>query len=95
MLFYTYTPPDIAVNTGILGRDVSNPTEACLVAAKRVVRYLKAIKHFKLTFNKAGSDLIDYSDADWAGDTITRKSTSGYVFFFASGDVSWTSRKPF
>lgn len=38
------------------------------------------------TFNFVG-----YSDADYAGDSETRKSTSGCVFHLGSGTVSWAS----
>ena len=39
------------------------------------------------------SDVLAYSDADWAGDVDDRKSTSGYMFQIAGGPVSWKSRK--
>jgi hypothetical protein len=32
-------------------------------------------------------------DADWAGNVSNRRSTSGFMFFFGSGDVSWRSKK--
>lgn len=35
---------------------------------------------------------MGYSDADWAGDPKTRRSTTGYVFIYAGGAVSWGSR---
>ena len=34
-----------------------------------------------------------HSDADWAGDTTDRKSTSGHVFILASASISWRSSK--
>ena len=37
--------------------------------------------------------MFGYSDADWAGDVDTRRSTSGYVFQIGSSTVSWSSRK--
>lgn len=36
---------------------------------------------------------MGYSDADWAGDEATRRSTSGYVFQFGGGTVSWSSKR--
>ena len=38
------------------------------------------------------NQLHGYSDADWAGQTDDRRSTSGYVFFVAGGPVSWQSK---
>ena len=34
-----------------------------------------------------------YSDADWAGDVVERKSTSGYTVMMAGGALSWKSKK--
>jgi len=39
------------------------------------------------------SKLTCYSDADYAGDCTTRKSTSGYVSLLAGGLVVWSSCK--
>ena len=33
------------------------------------------------------------SDTDWAGDPSDRKSTSGYIFMFSDGPISWRSKK--
>lgn len=85
--------PDVAVSASILGRKVSAPTEADWVAAKRVVRYLKATKDWRLQYSNSGGDLDGFSDADWAGDIRSRKSTTGFVYRYAGGAVSWCSRK--
>ena len=45
-----------------------------------------------LTFGDSKPILEGYVDADWAGDVNGRKSTSGYLFTFAGGAVSWQSR---
>jgi len=37
--------------------------------------------------------LVGFSDADWAGDCDSRKSTSGFVFMYAGGPVSWGSKR--
>ena len=33
-----------------------------------------------------------FSDADWGGDIITRRSTTGYIIFAAGGPISWQSK---
>jgi len=33
-----------------------------------------------------------FSDADWAGDQIMRRSTTGYIVFAAGGPISWQSK---
>jgi hypothetical protein len=38
-------------------------------------------------------ELCGYSDADWAGDTSDRKSTSGYIFQLGNTTISWGSKK--
>ncbi|ODQ69022.1 hypothetical protein LIPSTDRAFT_31489, partial [Lipomyces starkeyi NRRL Y-11557] len=37
--------------------------------------------------------LEGYSDANWAGDLDTRRSTTGYVFKVPSGLISWRSTR--
>lgn len=86
--------PDIAATAGILGRRFSAPRECDWTAAKRVLRYLKATKCYQL---QLGGDqqqsLTGYSDADWAGDVGSRRSTSGILFKFGGGCIMWASRR--
>lgn len=37
--------------------------------------------------------LTGYSDADYARDTATRRSTTGYIFLMSGRAVSWTSQR--
>ena len=46
-----------------------------------------------LTFRGDLKPLMGYTDADWAGDQDTRRSTSGYVFGIGSGAISWQSKR--
>lgn len=87
------TRPDIAVSVSILGRKTSNPSQADWIEAKRVLRYLKETMDFELVLGVDDSPLHIYVDADWAGDSSDRKSTSGFLFRFAGGSISWSARK--
>ncbi len=61
------------------------------------MRYLKATRTVGITYgNGEGSgNLIikSYSNSDWAGDHVTRKSTSGFIFMLNGGPVSWCSKR--
>ena len=59
---------------------------------KWIFRYLRGISKLCLTFGDSKPILEGSVDADWAGDLNGRKSTSGYLFTFAGGAVSWQSR---
>ncbi|XP_062557373.1 uncharacterized protein LOC134222246 [Armigeres subalbatus] len=86
--------PDIAASVLFLGRRVSQPTINDWKAAKRVLRYLKGTKELKLKFGPGeGWSLRGYSDADWAGDHESRKSTTGFIFFYGMGPITWVSRR--
>lgn len=39
------------------------------------------------------TELVAYTNNDFAGDLNDRKSTSGFVFLLAGGAVSWASKK--
>lgn len=45
-----------------------------------------------LCFGGANPILEGYTDSDMAGDLDGRKSTSGFLFTFAEGAVSWQSK---
>jgi hypothetical protein len=66
----------------------ANPKEVHLRVVKRIMRYLVYTPKFGLWYPKGSTfNLIGYSDADWAGCKIDRKSTSGTC------QVSWASKK--
>jgi hypothetical protein len=63
-------------------------------AVNRILRYLKGAPGKGLLFSKTGvSSIMGYTDADWAGDQTTRKSTSGYFTFVEGNLVTWQSKK--
>jgi len=99
------TRPDITFVVGALSRYSSLPRTSHMNAAKHLLRYVKKTAHIGLRLGPfATKDLcpILYSDADWAGDLDTRKSTGGYVCVLTEGDtqgepilsaVSWSSKR--
>ena len=86
------TRPDIAYAVGVVSRYMSNPGKKHWEAMKGVMRYLNGTKELCICFGNKEACVLGYTDADYAGDMDKRRSTSGYVFIFTGGDVSWRSR---
>jgi hypothetical protein len=86
------TRPDIAQAVGALARYMAQPTAAHWQAGKGVLRYLSGTASYGIIFGGTRSGLEAYTDADYAGDIDTRRSTTGYVFILNGGAISWSSR---
>lgn len=85
------TRPDISFAVGKLARFSAAPTVEKRKAATTVLRYLKGTAHSGLTYG-GGAKLRGYTDADFAGDLDTRRSTSGFAFLYHGAAVSWSSK---
>ncbi|RVW59737.1 Retrovirus-related Pol polyprotein from transposon TNT 1-94 [Vitis vinifera] len=93
LMYLTATRPDLMFSVSLISRYMEHPTESHLLAAKRILRYVKGTVEFGVFYKKGGDDkFIGYTDSDYAGDQDDRKSTSGYVFMNSSA-VSWSSKK--
>jgi hypothetical protein len=78
LLYLCASRPDIMLSVCMYARFQVDPKEVHLRAVKRIMRYLVYTPKFGLWYPKGSTfDLIGYSDADWAGCKIDRKSTSG------------------
>ena len=90
----TNTRPEISYNVSTLAEKMQSPSEKDLKKLMEVVRYLKATYNHGLIYKQSmETNLIAYSDADYAADQETRKSRSGYLVFHSSNLVSWFSKK--
>jgi len=89
----TKTRPDISFAVSQVAKFCSKPNKQHWTAVKRVFRYLKGSVYYGIRYLKSASDVVGYSDSDWAGDAADRKSVSGYCFMFQGGCVSWKSKK--
>jgi hypothetical protein len=68
--------------------------ESHLKATKRILRYLKHTQNVGLWYPKATKfELIGYSDLDYAGCKVERRSTSGTCQLLGRSLVLWSSKK--
>ena len=94
LLYLCASRPDIMLSVCMCARFQANPKECHLMAVKRILRYLVNTPNLGLWYPKGSTfDLLGYSDSDYAGCKVDRKSTSGTCQFLGRSLVSWSSRK--
>ncbi|CAN0825310.1 Retrovirus-related Pol polyprotein from transposon TNT 1-94 [Linum grandiflorum] len=78
LLYLTASRPDISFSVGVCARYQSCPRDNHLSAVKRIFRYLKGTMELGLWYPTEGTtELLGYSDSDFAGSLTDRRSTSG------------------
>ncbi|KAI5337174.1 hypothetical protein L3X38_016443 [Prunus dulcis] len=94
LIYLTITRPDIAYAVSLVSQHMHAPRTTHLQAVKRILRHLKGSPSRGILMKKNGNTIIiGYSDADWAGCTVDRKSTTGYCTFVGGNLVTWKSKK--
>ena len=94
LLYLTASRPDILFSVCICARFQSDPRESHLTAVKRIFKYLKGTTNLGLFYRKSSDySLVGYCDADFAGDRVERKSTSGSCQFLGENLISWSSKR--
>ncbi|GJU75183.1 hypothetical protein Tco_1272253 [Tanacetum coccineum] len=94
LMYLTASRPDIQFSTCLCARYQANPKESHLIAVKRIFRYLKGTPSLGLWYPKClGFDLKGYSDSDYAGCNMDRKSTSGACQLLGGKLVCWSAKK--
>ncbi|GAU35215.1 hypothetical protein TSUD_204910 [Trifolium subterraneum] len=89
--------PDLSFAVGVVSRFVESPKQSHMVAVKRILRYVQGTMEFGVLFPNNISNSVNklegFSDSDWCGDHVDRRSTTGYIFKFLHAPISWCSKK--
>nr|GEV04889.1 ribonuclease H-like domain-containing protein [Tanacetum cinerariifolium] len=91
--YLTFTRPYISYPVQQVCLYMHDPREPHLSALKRILRHVRSTLEYGLQlFSSSTTDLVAYSDADWAGCLTTRCSTSGEVsgVVNAVAETCWT-----
>lgn len=92
--YLTFTRPDTTHAVQQVCLHMHDPREPHFHMLKRILRYLKGTIGFGIQLTRSStSNLVVYTDVDWAGCPDTRRSTSGYYLFLGDNLVSWSSKR--
>ncbi|GJS27463.1 ribonuclease H-like domain-containing protein [Tanacetum coccineum] len=81
------TPVD--TESKLAGLHMHDPREPHFSALRRILRYVSGSLDYGLQlFSSSTTDLVAYSNADWASCPTTRRSTSGYYVFLGNNLLS-------
>ncbi|GJV22555.1 hypothetical protein Tco_1371575 [Tanacetum coccineum] len=94
LMYLTSSRPDIMFAVCACARYQVNPKVSHLHAVKRIFRYLKGQPKLGLWYIKDSPfDLVAYTDSDYAGASLDKKSTTGGCQFLGSRLISWQCQK--
>jgi hypothetical protein len=94
LLYLCASRSDIMLSVCMCARFQAAPKNCHLKAVKRIMRYLVLTPNLGLWYPKGSHfELLGYSDADYAGCKVDRKSTSTTCQFLRRSHVSWSSKK--
>jgi hypothetical protein len=94
LMYLGHTRPNLAHALSVISQYMHNPGEQHMSAIMRILSYLKGSPGKGVLFRKNRHFKIEcYTDADWAGSTDDRRSTSGYFTFVGGNLVTWRSKK--
>ncbi|XP_070677910.1 uncharacterized mitochondrial protein AtMg00810-like [Malus domestica] len=94
LIYLTITRPDIAYSVSFVSQFMHSPSMIHWESVKRILRYLKGSIGKGLLMQKHGSNhIMAYTDADWVGNALDRKSTTGFCTFVGGNLVTWKSKK--
>lgn len=89
LLYLTTSRSDISFDVCVCARYQSRPKESHVQAVKRILKYVTGTTEFGIWFSRdTNSNLVGYSNADWAGCVDGRKSTSGGCVFIGNNLVA-------
>nr|GEW87083.1 ribonuclease H-like domain-containing protein [Tanacetum cinerariifolium] len=92
--YLTFTRLDLSYAVQQLCLYMHEPQELHLNSMKCDLCYLRGTTDLGLQlFWSTTSQLIAYSDADWAGCLATRRSTYGYCVFLSDNLLTWSSKR--
>ena len=94
LIYLAHSRPDIAYSVSVISQFMHDPRESHLQAVYRVLHYLKGNPGKGILFKKNDNPTLQaYTDADYTGSVVDRRSTTGYCIFLGGNLETWRSKK--
>lgn len=94
LIYLSHTRPDIGFAVSVVRKFMNQPMKEHMKAVYQILRFLKMTHGRGLLFKRSEArDVVLYSDANWAGSQIDRRSTTRYCSYVWGNLVTWRSKK--
>ncbi|GJR05347.1 ribonuclease H-like domain-containing protein [Tanacetum coccineum] len=92
--YLTFTRPDLSYAVQQVCLYMHDPHDPHFTALKRILRYVRGTLDYGLQLHVSSTtQLTAYTDIDWVGCPVTRRSTSGYCVFFGDNLLSRSAKR--
>ena len=92
--YLTITRPDISFPVSVVSQFLQSPCDNHWDVVISILRYIKGTLGQGMLYEDRGyTQIVGYTDANWAGSPSDRRSTSGYCVFIGDNLISWKSKK--
>ncbi|XP_058755353.1 secreted RxLR effector protein 161-like [Vicia villosa] len=94
LTYITVTRPDISFAISVVSQILNSSCQEYMDVVIRILRYIKCAPGKGLVCEDKGyTQIVGYSNVDWTGSPIDRRSTSGYCVLVGGNLISWKSKK--
>ena len=92
--YLTITRPDVSFPVNVVSQFLQSPCDSHWDAIIRILRYIKSTPGQGVLYeNRDHTQVVGYTDANWAGSPTDRRFTSRYCVFIDGNLTSWKSKK--
>nr|CAN80247.1 hypothetical protein VITISV_027801 [Vitis vinifera] len=92
--YLTITRPDISFHVSVVSQFLQSPCDNHWDVVIRILQYIKSTPGQGVLYeNRGHTQVVGYTDADWAGSPTDRHFTFGYCVFIGGNLISRKSKK--
>ena len=91
--YLTFTRPDLSFVVRQVCQFMSQPIDAHLIVAKRILKYVNGTLNHGILLQPGPFSLSAFSYSNWAGDPFDRHSITDYIMYLGFNPITWSAKK--